>query len=473
MGEEDITNLSKSQKDVIYKEMLEPLNLKISQILLYDTNTALQFLQEYNRIIENEEQSCNALIQSIVELEVNISKYENSEGKEKIFKAQSKAILHSIEDLMRNSSGLSIQEFEGKFASLKFNYDKERGNYSFEDRNEIERKLYELQSSLIMRQVASGKTAEYLAKTISDKDKKGLNIFVMQQINSLQQQEGLRNIATKVSDMVLNDTDAVLNPKLWSWLNVAQRGIQREEQSQNTISSATSTALIVPTTPNKISVWERFKKVFSKEPTFPLQISDLKKISMEWLSDYIPKSMLESSERWRLRKEVVNGKRELPGIAEISEISEISEIYMPDPKKVIINMIAGKAQMNSWSICYQLFEQNGGMIEITVSKDYLIMSTGDYEARGKTTDSNDKFIRPNEALGYAEWLDRIFGTKFRQQLLQELKEVYIEKKHTKDPIRRNLLMSLDNMRKEYKRIEVEFNVSEETRREKFYKDAEE
>ena len=51
MGEEQ-NIFSDNQRNTIYEDMLKPIKLKISEILLYDTETAMQFLQEYNAIIK-------------------------------------------------------------------------------------------------------------------------------------------------------------------------------------------------------------------------------------------------------------------------------------------------------------------------------------------------------------------------------------------------------------------------------------
>lgn len=51
MGDE--IEFSERQKNGIYIEYLRPLKLKISQILLYDTKIAAEFLNKYNDMIED------------------------------------------------------------------------------------------------------------------------------------------------------------------------------------------------------------------------------------------------------------------------------------------------------------------------------------------------------------------------------------------------------------------------------------
>ena len=50
MGE-DGKIFSEGQTDKIYKDMLKPLKVKISEIILYDTEKAMEFLQKYNAIL--------------------------------------------------------------------------------------------------------------------------------------------------------------------------------------------------------------------------------------------------------------------------------------------------------------------------------------------------------------------------------------------------------------------------------------
>ena len=119
MGDEVNNSFTEGQKNVIYKEMLVPLKLKISQILLYDTKIALEFLQEYNEIVENEDTLGNHIIQRITELEFKMQNYMSNAGKEKAFQERSNAILQRIEDLMINSIQLSLEEFEIRLAEIK------------------------------------------------------------------------------------------------------------------------------------------------------------------------------------------------------------------------------------------------------------------------------------------------------------------------------------------------------------------
>lgn len=50
MGDE--MKYSEGQRNQIYEKYLRPLKLKISQILLYDTNAAADFLKKYNNLLQ-------------------------------------------------------------------------------------------------------------------------------------------------------------------------------------------------------------------------------------------------------------------------------------------------------------------------------------------------------------------------------------------------------------------------------------
>ena len=64
MGDE--MKYSEGQRNQIYEKYLRPLKLKISQILLYDTNTAADFLKKYNNLLQKTSDS--ELLDKITEL---------------------------------------------------------------------------------------------------------------------------------------------------------------------------------------------------------------------------------------------------------------------------------------------------------------------------------------------------------------------------------------------------------------------
>ena len=72
MGDE--MKYSEGQRNQIYEKYLRPLKLKISQILLYDTNAAADFLKKYNNLLQKTSDS--ELFDKITELELEIEQYE-------------------------------------------------------------------------------------------------------------------------------------------------------------------------------------------------------------------------------------------------------------------------------------------------------------------------------------------------------------------------------------------------------------
>ena len=470
MGEEAITNLSSVQKDKIYRDMLAPLKAKISQILLYDTKAALQFLQKYNEIIENEEQSLTELIKAIVDLEVNINEYEKSEGKEKSFEEKSKAFLQRIDDLRINSIQLSLEDFENKFAQLKMSYEANIPNYSFKDRAVVEREFYALQANLIMRQVASGRTTDEWQQNITEQDKVGLHAFVNNQVNIFRPREDLNDIATKINNIAITDRDPVLNPELWSWMKAAERGIKNEEQLQ-VAQSTTSTAMTIAPKNKSNTFKDWISRLFNTEPIFPLQTSDLRKIDIEWLSKYIPKSMLVELENQRLNEEE----------------KQVDNRYVPDSKAVIFDMLKerqnSKMYKNKDVRQYEFFKDNGVKLDVTIEEKWgtyinpthtkVTMKSGDIskDGRGAILGSDGFYKgdqRLNDALIYASLLDKIFNTDFQQQLLQEIQDIHIDRTRKKSPIYDNLIQSFDKMLREYNETKLDFEATEEAKRRQFY-----
>lgn len=462
MGEE--VTMTESQKNVIYKEMLVPLKLKISQILLYDTTAALEFLQEYNEILENEDMLVEHIMQRIATLEFEIQNYMRNTGKEKVFEAKSKAVIQGIKELKVNSLQLSLNEFEDKFEKIKTDYENNIGNYSFKDREKIEREVYALQANLIMRQVSEGKTIDKIKKYITEDDKKGLTMIVLEKTNSLSQKKELQDVIDKVNNIVMTDEEAVLKPELWNWINIAETGIQHQKQLHLHQQENTSTSIIVAPTKKNISIMDKVSKMFSKEPTFPLRPDDLSKIDIEWLSKYIPKSMLYELEKNRLDVETDN-------------------IYIPDSKAAIYNVLRDISKMrnNGGSVKeYKYLKENGVEFLITIVEEWnncykktkVIMQSGNVMKSGKRKYfdvlSGPKPHAFNTTLRYASFLDKLFNTDLQQQLLQEAEEIYIEKKRRKAPVYKNLMYSLKKMLKEYEKTELDFEATETAKRKKFY-----
>lgn len=477
MGEE-IDSFTESQKNLIYKEMLVPLKVKISQILLYDTKTALQLLQEYNEIVENEDSLGNSIIKEIAELEFKIQSYMSNDGKEKLFEEVSDAILQIIAEFEENFSQLTLEEAQSRFSALKANYENNLENYSFKDRERIEKEIYALQASLIMRQVAEGKFSTEMQQKMTNQDKNGLNMFVLEWIDSLSSKDGLKNIADKVKAIVLADNDAVLRPEIWTWMNVAEKGINYNKQLQASRQATNSTAMIVPSK-NRNNVLlglgylikNGISRLFSKEPRLPLEVGDLKKINIEWLSRYVPESMLLKLEQDRLEKEN-NGTE--------------GSVYLPDSKTPIYQMLQERAKTYDAlrnddkyedARNYDIFTENMGKKSVLVEERHgfghsctITIKSKDNnikrEARRRYYDYG--VPRLNDALIYAGLLDQIFGINLQQQLMKEIQDVYFAEKSKKDSIYIGLTTSLRKMYQQYMETGIDFEATEEENRRKFY-----
>lgn len=483
MGEENNT-FTETQKNLIYKDLVQ-LKAKISQILLYDSIAAARFLQEYNEIVENEDSIGNDVIPRIVELEMKLQDYMSKEGNKKVFSEKSNSFLQAIESLNINSAQLNLEDFEAKFSDIKQSYDDIAQSYSFTDREKIEKEIYALQANLIMKQVATGMSAEALQQTITEHDKAGLTMFVVGKINALKQTEGLKDVADKVNSIFITDPNAILKPELWSWLNAADRGLKRVEQLQTTQVS-TSTAMVVA--PRSNTLLDTFSRFFSKEPQFPLQAIDLRKINIEWLSKYIPKSMLLEHEDNKLKE----------------ENKKASNRYVPDSKAVIYETLSDIYDMmdNNGAALkkeYNFSKENGSQISVRIRSSVssisphsfaddlekihalikgispfrfemfyaaVTMTSGDVVKSGERW--HEKAHHLNETLTYAQLLDKTFNTDFQEQLFQEIQDVYIDKKRNPMPVYNNLMSSLKTMISEYDHTKLDFEATENAKRTHFY-----
>ena len=74
---------------------------------------------------------------------------------------------------------------------------------------------------------------------------------------------------------------------------------------------------------NRGNFLQTISRMFSKEPKLPLQVSDLKKINIDWLAQYIPQEMAEDLENKQLQEEGKNQEKR----------------YVPDGKKVIYEVM--------------------------------------------------------------------------------------------------------------------------------------
>lgn len=460
MGDE--MKYSEGQRNQIYEKYLRPLKLKISQILLYDTNAAADFLNKYNNLLQKTSDS--ELLDKITELELEIEQYEKTLGKEKNFQDKSSIIIGQVEELLYESEQLTLEEFEKEVHSLVQRYRKNFSGYSLEERDSLEAKIYELQARLILKRV----NQEYPEKIdISQEDEIGIMIYLNREITRLQQSKNpkIKNYVEKIKYELMGGTEAIHNSEIWKVLSYAQR--ERFEEKDENLSKSKS--LIRVKTKNNSVVKVKNRSIFSifrKEPQIPLTERDLAKISIDWLAKYIPKDMLQELEADRNKEE--NNIR--------------NKEYLPDPKTPIYEMIKSETRFGIPNRKdYVLQGENGSEIYIFIedhlsSESYwtsMVMEAGGIQVV-KNYSTHLEFKERgaprhlNAILNLAQIIDRCFNTDFQQQLLREVKECWIEK--TKKPrLFKQLEKSLYRMRDEYGRTKLDFFASEERKRENFYR----
>ena len=200
MGEDNNITFSKSQRDKIYKDMLMPLKSKISQILLYDTEAAMEFLQKYNVIVKNEESLGIDILKKITELEFQIAQYEKTQGKEKISEEQGKVLMQKIEDVSAHFSQLTTPEIEQELLSIR----KGLENFKYDNRDTLERRIYAIKVKLIERELQNGRTD--LKEMIHPEDEQGIMIAINDEIRLLAQSKDKRiqRMATQLKGKMMN-----------------------------------------------------------------------------------------------------------------------------------------------------------------------------------------------------------------------------------------------------------------------------
>lgn len=213
-------SISLKQREEIYDKNLMPLKARISEILLYDSERALNFLQEYQDIIKDGENlEINDIINKIVELEFKIEQYEKERGQMKLSNEQVEAIVTIIDNLLEKEEKIETEELEQEFKKVKEIYEKINKKTSFSEKDKIEPKLFLLQAQVLIRKVRDG--AIDLYNDISKEDVAGLTLIINQKINELMQDTGeeVQDRINKVKIAMIDRTDFVYDPELWRMLD--------------------------------------------------------------------------------------------------------------------------------------------------------------------------------------------------------------------------------------------------------------
>ena len=483
----DDYKFTESQKTEIYNKYLKPLKLKISQIILYDTKGAVEFLQKYNELIENTPDA--ELMDKITELEMQLTSYEKGEGKQKSFNEKRKIIIGQIEELEQTSEKLSFEDFEQEVANLMARYRENLKNYEFDDRDAIEEKLYQVEAKLIMRQVKE----QYPERIeLSPEDEMGLMVYISKELNRLGQNKNpkAQSYVERVKYNIMGGMEALHNSETWKLLSYAQReNFIREEQKAQKIAGTSVTpqtnALAVVKNTSRGNFLQTISRMFSKEPKLPLQVSDLKKINIDWLAQYIPQEMAEDLENKQLQEEGKNPEKR----------------YVPDGKKVIyevMDSLQGYEMIKGiiWDSQAKTFKQYDGINTYIDEKGHekiqecsndkydsywisIKLKNNDLVAEHPTV--KEEF---QEYIVYADFLDNVFKTNFKQEVLQIIERDVIESsmrtKQLEDApqkysrkVYKELVKSYKKLLQQYKSTRADFLADEHERRENFYKEQEE
>lgn len=483
----DDYKFTESQKTEIYNKYLKPLKLKISQIILYDTKGAVEFLQKYNELIENTPDA--ELMDKITELEMQLTSYEKGEGKQKSFNEKRKIIIGQIEELEHTSDNLSFEDFEQEVVNLMARYRENLKNYEFDDRDAIEEKLYQVKAKLIMRQVKE----QYPERIeLSPEDEMGLMVYISKELNRLGQNKNpkAQSYVERVKYNIMGGMEALHNSETWKLLSYAQReNFIGEEQKAQKIAGTSVTpqtnALAVVKNTNRGNFLQTISRMFSKEPKLPLQVSDLKKINIDWLAQYIPQEMAEDLENKQLQEEGKNQEKR----------------YVPDGKKVIyevMDSLQGYEMIKGiiWDSQAKTFKQYDGINTYIDEKGHekiqecsndkydsywisIKLKNNDLVAEHPTV--KEEF---QEYIVYADFLDNVFKTNFKQEVLQIIERDVIESsmrtKQLEDApqkysrkVYKELVKSYKKLLQQYKSTRADFLADEHERRENFYKEQEE
>ena len=489
METEDNIVFTDGMKDKAYRKDLVPLKLRISQILLYDTETALLFLQEYNEIIKNGFDS--NMYNRICDLEVKMNEYENSQGKEKMYDEESRTIIEQIEDLQIHYKQLPLEEFEQQMKEISNVYYNNSIKYSYEKKETIESQINALQAKLIMQKADMATTYD-MKQMITENNKNGLIMYVYSELSKLVQSDNsaLKRIANQLKTMTANGEDFIYDPRTWKLLDSAQRNMitKNEEQAQAIVNlpavqkKKANYSFLDKIFGTKIKIGDKEMKV---KKTIQLgmdeiRTKDLAKIDMNWLASKVSKEMLEEIEMKKLKEEGRN----------------LAEKYVPDVKTPIYNFFIDDSKHYSWKKKITYFNEQGtevyidldlytSEIKIYIAKE-IELPTIHVMEHYKTLRSTMKIIT------YAKFIDDIIGSNLKQELKNEL-GVFFENtsmnKRKEDktcwvnedemlkimdklPIYSSLLKSYENVQKECEETKLNFRWEENLKRENFYKQSE-
>ncbi len=438
--ESDI-EFTKKQRDTIYKTMLKPLQVEISQISLYDTEAAKKLFEKYNNLLQIGSQQ--EFYSAYSEFTLELGAYKKNKGNQKALESKGQAIFQQIADMQKDGKKLSLEDYEIEFEKLKQTYDNSISQYNFEDRDKIERALYNLYGNFMVRRVREGAIDEF---EISEQDVPGLTIFLNGEINRLSQNATpqVSNVLERIKFKLMSGKDAFSDDEIWKLLSYAQNQnevvkdarIQKitsqDENSQNHETTALAIAKekksifskikdffgIKPKEPEEPAKLEEpaelEKSIEPGEPTLPLKEEDLDKISFDWLAKFITEEQREEFERNRLGDK------------------ETKFVYLPDPKFVVMNYMQTRIHILMRYEFYRnirFIDKVGDETIIHIFDHEIIRIRYLDSEKGKTTvvdnwypsDEADR-ITTATVIQFADVLDNILKTNIRDILLNRISD---------------------------------------------------
>lgn len=494
--------LNPKTRNAIYKENLMPLKAKISSIMLYDSDSGIEFLNKYNELLKKmDDLELGSIMAEIADLEFQIGQYESNKGKAEIADEKGKIILDNILDLLAREEELSTEEFEQEFLKLKDSYSLDVGSYDYSDADAIESRLYQLQASLLMRKIREEELTD-LHDEIKAEDVSGLTLALNTKINKLMENSSqeVQERVDKIRIITMDREDAVYDPEVWRMLDDKTRNSTRREiaeQKPQKLEPQNVTALVPVREkkrrfkfPNLLKIFKREKKkktLIVGNQTMELQdtvqvgdrtvkVEELSKIDMEYLASIMPEEMLRKHEERMLRKK---------------SKKEVQEKYLPNPRVPIYSFIEAD---NRPITQFEFIDDNGNQlvaIDSSKSAGVRIIDTniGKIYA-GSTLDSYLGEIEEGcgDIIHYARFIDKITGGNLEQQLENELGTYFKKtivahnagkysiysrfsrvKSDGKLPIFANLEKSYEKLKEYVGETAIDFNAEEHNRREEFYK----
>lgn len=389
--------LTPRMKQSIYVKYLEPLKQRITDILLYDEETANEFLLQYNSMIEKD--LGLRILRDITLLEEKVENYEKEEGKLRRYKHQSRILIRKIKELQTKVQQMKLQESEYEFKSIKEMYDGNVDDYEYKEKDKISQQIYLLQAKFIARKVVEEQVLD-LYCDISQEDENGLKIVLNNEIHKLLQSEDtqMQDLGNEIRYNMLSRTDAVYDSNIWKIFAKREKGVLKFKN---------------PSTQNKektqfINVYgilkQRFENMINTVALSVLKITEEKEdvlpIKTEKLSGY---SNLSETEKNLFYRFLVRSNRNAQSGIKMKRFN-----FCYDRKSYILEYMPADAMEKE---CLKVYKNIYGTEECVALEKGII-------------DAKELL----EVISYAKFLDTIKfnASEIELQLLEEIGKFIIE-----------------------------------------------